>query len=273
MLGKLIKHEWIRMWKVPTLLLVVINVMAIIAGMTTSTKVWGIGAITDNFLRDLIMVLFIAGIIGVAFGAYIYFAVNFYKSTYSDEGYLLHTLPVTPRQILISKILLIGIWQTIVTIGVALALIIWLVVGGSNLGLNWEELIVGIGGLKTELETVFIQPYPSFKAVVFLMIVQTIVSIIYTGTFMACSITLGQLAKKHRIGAAIGAGVAISVIVSSIVSICQLPFITEEIVNSMGIQIQNFFLSILVGTIVYAVAIVLLYLISEYILTKKLNLE
>lgn len=41
----------------------------------------------------------------------------------------------------------------------------------------------------------------------------------------------------------------------------------------MGIQIQNFFLSILVGTIVYAVAIVLLYLISEYILTKKLNLE
>ncbi len=273
MLGKLMKHEWLRMWKVPTLLLVFLNIMAIIAGMTTSIRVWGIGVVGDNYFRELIMVLFIAGVIGVAFSAYVYFAVNFYKSTYSDEGYLLHTLPVTPRQILITKTVMIALWQVIVSVGVISALFLWLVIGGKNLGLNWQEVVVGISLLKTELKAVFAEPYPSVEAVIILMVLQSLVSVMYTGVFLTSSITLGQLAKKHRIGAAILAGVASNVVISSVVSFCQIPFFAGTLVDSTTKRIQSFFLSILVGMIVQILATVLLYIISEYILTKKLNLE
>ncbi|MBR3601177.1 MAG: hypothetical protein IKL49_02500 [Lachnospiraceae bacterium] len=273
MLGKLMKHEWLRMWKVPTLLLVFLNIMAIIAGMTTSTRVWGIGVVGENFFRELIMVLFIAGVIGVAFSAYVYFAVNFYKSTYSDEGYLLHTLPVTPRQILITKTVMIALWQVIVFVGVISALFLWLVIGGKNLGLNWQEVVVGISLLKTELKAVFAESYPSVEAVIILMLLQSLVSVIYTGVFLTSSITFGQLAKKHRIGAAILAGVASNVVISSVVSFCQIPFFAGTLVDSTTMGIQSFFLSILVGMIIQILATVLLYMISEYILTKKLNLE
>ena len=46
----------------------------------------------------------------------IYIAVRFYKNLYTDEGYLMHTLPVTPRQLLVSKLTVGSLWSFLVTI-------------------------------------------------------------------------------------------------------------------------------------------------------------
>ena len=40
----------------------------------------------------------------------IYFAIRFYKNLYTDEGYLMHTLPVKPWMLIVSKLTIGTIW-------------------------------------------------------------------------------------------------------------------------------------------------------------------
>lgn len=273
MLGKLIKYDWKRMWKIPVLLIILLNCAAITAGQTFRWHFFDNEFTILTATSGLIMFLFVCGIMGSSLGIFIYLAVSFYKSTYSDEGYLLHTLPVTPREILFSKIIVMSILQFMIGLGICLSLIILFITTSNNLGLTFEEIQDAFMLMRRDLEPLFRSGIPSFTSFIVLFILLIIISIIYSGTYIVSSVTLGQLARKHKIGASILAAILINIAVSSIVSFVQLPVIGLGWNIDESNIIQYFFLYLALITLCQAIITIILYIISEYVMTKKLNLE
>ena len=97
MLGKLLKHEWKSVWKIPTILLCVLMGLAVLAGLGFASPIWDSGLEGLGVLAVLSWMVFYFAIMGVSMGIMLYLAVRFYRSMFTDEGYLTHTLPVTTR--------------------------------------------------------------------------------------------------------------------------------------------------------------------------------
>lgn len=112
MLGKLMKQEWLSTWKIPTVLIGVVFAAATIFGLFCASPVWDL---MDWWGADVIfsatVLLFYGALMCCGVGTSIYLAVRYYRSMYSNEGYLTHTLPVTPNQLLLSKMINFSIWE------------------------------------------------------------------------------------------------------------------------------------------------------------------
>lgn len=105
MLGRLMKYEWKATWKllVPVNLLIV--VMTFFACVTVRMKVFESG--NDGIIFSAIMILmaYMASMFAAMVGTAIYLIYRFYTSTYGDQGYLLHTLPVDKHHIILAKVI------------------------------------------------------------------------------------------------------------------------------------------------------------------------
>ena len=116
MLGKLIKHEWKAVWKVPALLLGILMIIAAVAGLTFALPIWDSDWIGLPMSGIMLIMMFYVAMIGVSLGIVIYLAVRYFKNMFTDEGYLTHTLPVTSRQLLISKVMIMSVWELLSSI-------------------------------------------------------------------------------------------------------------------------------------------------------------
>ena len=110
MLGRLMKYEWKATWKllVPVNLLIV--VMTFFACVTVRMKVFESG--NDGIIFSAIMILmaYMASMFAAMVGTAIYLIYRFYTSTYGDQGYLLHTLPVDKHHIILAKVIVSTGW-------------------------------------------------------------------------------------------------------------------------------------------------------------------
>ena len=100
MLGKLIKHEWKSTYKMGCLMLVVIALITVFGWLAFQTPMWKSLSRNDfsfgwlDIFGFLTLMMYVLLLVGVNFGILIYLGVRFYKTMYTDEGYLTHTLPV-----------------------------------------------------------------------------------------------------------------------------------------------------------------------------------
>ena len=114
MLGKLMKYEWKNIWKAGTLMLLGMLVVTVIGcvvlrmpgGLVTeiadgnnmnATQSW---FVLSSFVATLI--LYVIMLLASTWGMLIFLGIRFYRSMYTDEGYLSHTLPVTANQLFLS---------------------------------------------------------------------------------------------------------------------------------------------------------------------------
>ena len=81
MLGKLIKHEWKAVWKVPALLLGILMIIAAVAGLTFALPIWDSDWIGLPMSGIMLIMMFYVAMIGVSLGIVIYLAVR-YKYVY-----------------------------------------------------------------------------------------------------------------------------------------------------------------------------------------------
>ncbi len=103
MLKKLLKHEWKETWRIPALacaLMIILTLVSVICFTRMSPPA---NADELNAGAFVLMMFYVLTISCVSVVVSIYIAVRFYKNLYTDEGYLMHTLPVTPRQLLVSS--------------------------------------------------------------------------------------------------------------------------------------------------------------------------
>lgn len=291
MLGKLIKHEWKSVYKMGSLMLLAMLVVTVI-GCIVLRMPW----IADLFADEstlgevqsvvLVMTLFVSFmlylflVMGVTYGIMIYLGVNFFKSMYTDQGYLTNTLPVTPNQLLISKTLVAGIWYLLIEIAVFLSVFALIFafaagmigsIGGYDMaefwGMFWEEMSMIFG---TEFGGTMVH----FMVFAVLTVV---ISPFSTMIMLFGALTIGQLSSKHKALMGLltyfGLGIVTTIIVSIMEVIYSIKLSVNSISNPSAIAEMDM-MGIYDATLVIQVIMaVILYWVSHKILTKKLNME
>ena len=274
MFTKLLKHEW-RSTRGTLGLLCLISLGASLMGGLTMRYL--IGASEQHTQHNLILILNILGMVaaiiavsitGVA--ALVLLVGRFYKSRFTDEGYLTFTLPVNTHQNLLSSMLNTVIGTVIIFFVICAALCIWLLIGFSALegygefmkelwddhlpelweerGLLFEEL--GYGNVVLFFSNVLVG---NLSEIVMLMLAVTIGSVI---------------AVKHKILASVGMyygiHVGMSILTSSLFSGLKL------MERSGAAVVSSVFFMTLGTTIVLSAAG---YFLMYWLVQKKLNLN
>lgn len=293
MLGKLFKYEW-KGFRFPLLvmLIVMLGTTALTCGMILGINPQFDEAIEGYSVFSLVIsiMLYYFGLIGCSLGVILIVAIRFYKTCYSDQGYLTHTLPVSAQKILNVKIIASFLMVLATTLVMFVTIVIILNVGIDHiLAISAAENNAGaaeIADMRRELSRVMALALDGFEdqlgislgAYVAYMIVSYLVSLISNVITVLGCVSLGQLYAKHRVIGAIAAYIAVQFIQRILMSfIAILPMYGrmartathggEYTVFSMMSPSINLTLII---TIIVGVA---MYFINLYMMTKKLNLE
>ncbi len=290
MLGKLIKHDFRALSR--TLFPLQIGILGggLVATLLTALTIrlndasWA-GANGSSMLKGLIMaasatmaVLIGIAIMASAFVTLILICYHFYRSFLADEGYLTFTLPVSTGKLIWSKLFTGMFWVLINCVVIAVTLLIFAVFGTTTNSLVNTSVLEGLRQFFTD-----IIPQVSQYVSLPLMIVETVIVGIVALAAQLLQIYFaiivgGQVAKKHRILAAIGMYLLINMGVGIISSVFMAFVTLGEGAMSLAlntVQEVGTFMSTIFGW--YGVLFVglsaLFFLLSRVILKKNLNLQ
>ncbi|MBD5105429.1 MAG: hypothetical protein HDT41_00320 [Lachnospiraceae bacterium] len=271
MLKKLFAHEWKDSWKLVTLFNVILVVFTIIGIFALSNGNW-IEAMDKNAWYASIYVsyfmLYYFAILALGLATTIYFLMRFYKNLYTDQGYLMHTLPVTSHQLILSKAFVMYIWQLIS--GCVMLVSILALANSLVLGIEHTSIFKGIFELDfADLDITFLDVLCGLVVLLILIGAQ-----IFSIMFGYLAISLGQLSKNHKLISSIGIYVGMQAALQMLFSILQLGFNLAAInMEFEDISEGLVFAVLLLAAIVIFAADAGMYMGSNHIMKNKLNLE
>lgn len=275
MLGKLLKHEWKAVWKIPVLLIGILLAAAMMAGFTFHLPIWDSEWVGLPLSGVMMIITFYVAIIGVSLGITIYFAVRYYKNMFTDEGYLTNTLPVSSHQLLLSKVITMFSWDiiSILAIAASVALFMGMIIlafmepgdGKTIVDGFWELFDMGIW------DSPYMQEFGGFCV----SLIVTFFASAFSNTMtIVASVTIGQMVRRHRILGAFGAYFAIGTVMQIISTVILFPYMISTFDN---VYVETPFpLMTVMYLIISAVSVIIgvgLYFLSEYLIRKQLELE
>lgn len=297
MLGKLMKYEWKNIWRAGTLMLLGMFVVTVIGCVVLRMPGGLVAEIADgndinaaqswfvvsSFVATLI--LYVIMLLASTWGMLIFLGIRFYRSMYTDEGYLSHTLPVTANQLFLSKVLVSGAWYLFLTIGIGIsvmALVVSLMTGLLNVGELSSVMTQYNGNIWEFLTDAFYEIGRAYEDEMGINLLHYGITLLLTyvaGPFIAMvtlfgALTIGQLSFKHKGFMGILAYAGVTILSSIIGSTVQSAFMfgTNVMSSQSGISVSansaydiNVITSLLLAAIMYGV--------SYYIMNKKLNLD
>lgn len=224
MLGKLMAYELRALWK-PAVVMLAVMVVAGAAGigclgatqMLSEVARSGSGAVAAPMSGNATVALFMAALFcgflvwAAAAALYVFVAMRFYRTMFTDEGYLTLTLPVRAGTLIMAKFwvayLLLAAFSLVALLMYALMV---LAISGDTAAVAGVLSIMGGWGAFVADGDV---------ASVLGGIVNTLVTCAYALGLAFCSLTLGAWwARRHKVAAAVGvylaAGWAIALVFS-----------------------------------------------------------
>lgn len=227
---------------------------------------------TGSGMVTAVMVLLFTGVmIGLTVMTILFIIQRFWNGLLKEEGYLMFTLPVETWQLITAK----GMSATLITCisvidGIFSCCI--LVLASS------DEMLLGLLQLWSYMKTAIGEIGPMFWVIAVLFVVMIIVGLAENIYHVYASMALGQLLEGHRVIGSCVSYIAISVVFSVLTSIVMI--ITDMIlpdsrlyiaINSDGMIFGITYMLLLI--LVSAVQIVIFHVITERILSTRLNLE
>lgn len=273
MLGKLIKNEWRAFWKIPAFINIFLAVYTLFGVLSLLTEIVESDNPVVNALIGVMFLLYVIAIFAISFVISLYVAMRFYKNMYTDEGYLMHTLPVTKKELIFSKLIVAFIWTVITGIVMTasvLALIFAL--------FSAAQTEVTLAEIWQEISSVFFSPefsqvmgmsFPVF-AVIFLI---TVIIGIFSNILMVyTSISFGQLFQKHKVIGAIVSYICIYTILQIANSIATAPVMFSTAVSDI-LPDSIIAPALYFGLGESVVLCIVYFLLTEWLMKKKLNLD
>ena len=107
MLWKLLKYDFRSMWKQFAVVWPAVLVIGLVNRFTLPWEVTGSSAMANDpgAVGVTTVILLFAGLLAMGVLALVFILQRFYKGLLGDEGYLMHTLPVKPWQLVASKLI------------------------------------------------------------------------------------------------------------------------------------------------------------------------
>lgn len=279
MLGKLIKHEWLSTWKVPTALCIYLGVFTILGCISFLFPVWESDNVIIELIAMLSVILYILSLFAITITVFVYFVVRFYKSMYTSEGYLTHSLPVRPWEHIFSKGLTFFIWMVITVIALTASVLLLILtalssIDGQTIYMIWTSFKYEV---LPEISTVWQELFGmSLGVYTLIILISCIISSVYAILMIYLSISIGQLFNKHKLMASFVAYAIINCIMQLLASLLQLPIykIAAADILTAGSTAPDMFRYMLLSSLALSVVLTVVYAFAtEYITRKKLNLD
>ncbi len=282
MLLKLFKYDFKASARFGVPLLIAIAAMTILGCVSTAVTVGNAGAesfseATNAPFEEMLIFFGMGGLVLISFalaGAAAVMAVllvvQFYRSTVSDEAYLTFTLPVTPAQILWSKLFNTVVWSLFAGLALFLAGAAILGTGVTAAGVA-EDFVNTFHTLFAFLHSTIGQSGLTLFLCCLLGAASFVAS--YLMVFMA--ITFGSvIVRKHKALASVGMIFVINFITSGITSVMQFVLLGDFTIKSFmynnTFAVNNFLIS---NIVLYTATAVIYFLVTRYMMEKKLNLD
>lgn len=270
MLGKLINYEFKHTAKTMLITYAALAAATLMGSLALLQEPGSaVGSTFSEIVSIVLLVLYIIAIIGIYCADFIYLCYQYYKTMYSSQGYLTHTLPVSPSAVFGSKIAVFFVWMLLTSLLSFFSVIIFLQVGSRGEffhtldGIVWNsfsESVNEIFGMSAGL-------------LLTLFCVISLLGILLYILWITASMAIGQLFQKNRTVACILAAFCF--------------YIINQILNTVFLAVSGYstglflegeaasFMHTIIGgsigmTILF---IVVLYGICLTINKKKLNLE
>ncbi len=263
MLRKLLKYELSAMGRILLPLYGALIFMSLIMGIVVN--------VLDvlPIFSGIVVFLYVAVAVGSAVMTVIIIVQRFYKNLLGNEGYLMFTLPVSIGKHVWNKVIAAGIWMSFgLMIGILSALIIVSSTGEVNL---------------LEMEPLFGIMWRKFGAMAIVYLIEVVLLIFLAAAHsilrIYTAISIGHQWGNHRVLGAIlaflGLGIAETLVVSLLGSMgVQAVLIksTRDMVLAFGEEATGHFV-VLTMAILLAALSVIYYLVTNYLLKNRLNLE
>ena len=280
MLSKLMKYEWKNLSRQFLIMLAVLVGTTLISSLMVVSINFDFDQVNNSYSLFMLIgsiLIYYLGLIVCSFGTSLIIAIRFYKSCYTDEGYLTHTLPVSARQLVGAKTLSACLIQLLCMVSILLSLIIYgavIIAAVVNSGSAHYAGSFSLALINTEFQQelgIGLVQYCAF------MLIYCIIGCITGPSIILGCVSLGQFYTRHRILGAILAYFIVTMIKQFVTYIAMLPTYSKLIIASasgktlpmMSIMMPTFII-VFVITIIIAIA---MYFINIHMMTSKLNLE
>lgn len=278
MTGKLIKYEFrsgLRnigvIWAALIAAAVLVGIILKIMGSIYPSDPQGVLVVAEVIFNIIPPLLYGAIFVAMLVITVLIVVLRFYKGLLGDEGYLMHTLPVKPWQLITAKgVVASGI---VIISGIAAVISILILAAFADV----RGMLDGIGLFFAE-----IGDEPRIILVIIEVVIIGVISVMKSVYQIYAAMSIGQLAGKYRLLTSLGAYIAISMVLTMIVA--ALAAITEltgldmwigDMLVSIDIH-QNGFAALQaalgIAFVATAIQLAAFHVISERILSKKLNL-
>lgn len=276
MLKKLLKYEWKSSWRI-------ILAMNCFLLLVTLLGMFSFRALLSENQSDVLpilgvlsLILYYLTIIVIVFAVLIFMGVRFYKNFYGDEGYLMHTLPVSVHAKVLSKLLVTVAFYLITTVAIILSVI---ALGFSLVSYAEPDVNIAYEISKAWRE---VQPYIESELGMNLglyglfLVIGIIVATFSAVLMIYAAISIGQLFGRHKVMGSIISYIGLYIVQQTIGSIISLPYTLNLTVNatddlaSFGDVMNTTLLGSFVISAVFGIGF---YIITVLLMKHKMNLD
>ena len=269
MVKKLFKHEFLAWLRIMPL---IYGIVLVVAAMNRLIFCFETDTVYFNIIRFSGLFMYVVGLMVCLATPSVFAVVRFYKNLFTGEGYLTFTLPVSNT---------VHLWVKPITalcFSVASLLVTLLTIPVITAGEVFKEVMLAAEYLLKHIPDDIVWHLVGWCAEGFVAI---ILALYASHLLFAACICVGQTFRKNRILAAVGAYFVYYIFTQ----VCGTVFAILSVVlaqSELMISISNFIIDhpyatmhigFSFGIVVYGVLAAVFFLISRYVIRKRLNLE
>lgn len=278
MLGKLMKHELRYTSRVCLPALAIMLGVAVIGRLFTAVIAGVVSYDMQIVLESMSIIGNVFLMAGAAWVILILLAVRFYRNLTRDEGYLMFTLPVKPSQLILSKLFTSYIWYFAAGVMLMISLAVSLIGTALLAEITSEAVMMDMEIIGDVISEQISQYTGKLVPFAILLVLSIMLSPFMSILMLYASIATGQLVfPKNRLLGAVLSYFGFNFLMQTVTSLFSVPFTIS--MNSMmmsddlGYILTNYNLMLVISLLISLMFTVTFFLITNYIFTKRLNLE
>lgn len=271
MLGKLLKNEFKSTYKVMCAVYAAYFLITVLGSITS--YLLGSGQSEANFLTVSVIVFYVLSTVALFVATFVYICIRYFKTMYSAQGYLTHTLPVKGISIFNAKLIVSEIWMIISA--VLLMLSVFFFANAASGGEVWRELTRYSW---TEFTRRFYEEAGiSFIGMILWVKLGVFLGMLIMNLWIFASFAIGQLFDNHKVAMSVFSGMVLyfAFQIVGLIELFSLAGTKKGINISFGTLEFEMFMnsSMLISTISSVIFSAILYCVCVFINKRKLNLE
>lgn len=276
MLKKLLKYEWKETSRLLLPINLAIIILTILGCAMLSTSIFDSEG--SLFFAVPLLILYVLSIITFSSVTIIYIYVRFYKNLYTAEGYLMHTLPVTPMQLFHSKFIVGCSWFCLNSLLTALSLMALGFAAGFHqaaTNINFDTTNINFDP-SVSFADIFGYPLP-------LILLWTLALFVFSSFYSILmgyvSILLGQQMERNKLAASVAFYFGIYMVIQVITSVAMMVLEFTTLRNTTDEEFTTNFMSetfrmaFPMMSIIYLAISIAFYIICRALMNRKINLD